>query len=287
MTIHAGKAKQTVTAQFQDVALPRTVRVEYPRSPRALSQDWTQRSGLLVAEYQNTAIGYISLDLNTHERITWVADFAVEKNLRWQGIGSALAISALDWCTDHSSRYLIFAFQPKNHPAIKLAKKLGFGFSGFQDHYFRNLDFDERLGRCRNETARLDAAVELFHPAKHPYDFVLIKPVAAPAEKQESAEKSMTSQRILGVAYGFKRTLRWFDADSGELLHENRLKLDGEVQRLTALPGKQKVFAPPWGRRNRDEAVLVFDAAAGRLKKRIPVNIRTGNKIEISGSDTR
>jgi GNAT superfamily N-acetyltransferase len=140
MAIHAGKAKQTVTVQFQDVALPRTVRVEYPRSPRALSQDWTQRSGLLVAEYQNTAIGYISLNLNMHERITWVADFAVKKNLRRQGVGSALAISALDWCTDHSSRYLIFAFQPKNYPAIKLAKKLGFGFSGFQDHYFRNLD---------------------------------------------------------------------------------------------------------------------------------------------------
>jgi len=140
MIIKSNKSLKSVAVEFQEVPLPRTVRVEYPRSPNQLTRDWTQRSGLLVAEYQSKAVGYISLDLNIYEQITLVMDFAVTPKLRRQGIGSALVLSALDWCADHSSRLLTFIFQPKNHPAIELAKKLGFGFSGFQDNYFKNLD---------------------------------------------------------------------------------------------------------------------------------------------------
>lgn len=140
MVLETNKAKQTITVQFKDVALPREVQVEYPRNPKVLTQDWTRRSGLLVAEYRTEPVGYISLDLNMPEHFTQIADFAVTPRLRRQGIGSALVISALDWCSNHASRYLIFILQPKNHAAIKLAAKLGFSFNGFRDHYFRNLD---------------------------------------------------------------------------------------------------------------------------------------------------
>jgi GNAT superfamily N-acetyltransferase len=71
--------------------------VEYPRPVSPLAEDWTKRSGLLVAVHEGETIGYISLNLHLVPRTTWVTDMVVIRRLRRQGIGSALILAAQAW----------------------------------------------------------------------------------------------------------------------------------------------------------------------------------------------
>jgi GNAT superfamily N-acetyltransferase len=125
---------------FREMRLPRSVQVIYPRDPQTLADTWTQRDGLLVAVLEDELIGYISLAQNGNLKTTWATDLVVMRRLRRQGVGSALVISAQEWSSQHNSRRLILEMQPKNYPAIQLAKKLGFELCGYNDHYFTNQD---------------------------------------------------------------------------------------------------------------------------------------------------
>lgn len=125
---------------FREIRLPRSVRVEYPRSPRSLADGWMERHGLLVAELQGEAVGYISLMLNIAPATAWVTDLAVVRRLRRQGIGSALVLSAQEWGENHACRRIVLEMQPKNYPAIHMAQKLGFDFCGYNDLYYLNHD---------------------------------------------------------------------------------------------------------------------------------------------------
>lgn len=125
---------------FRQIQLPRSVQVKYPRDHQTLADNWTQRDGLLVAELDGELIGYISLIQNKLLETTLATDLAVKRKYRQKGIGSALIISAQEWAAHNTSRRLILEMQPKNFPAIQLAKKLGFELCGYNDHYFANHD---------------------------------------------------------------------------------------------------------------------------------------------------
>jgi ribosomal protein S18 acetylase RimI-like enzyme len=130
-----------VTALFREIRLPRSVRVDYPRLPNDLAEDWQNRSALLVAALAGEPVGYTSLKENLTPRSTWMTDLVVAPRLRRQGIGSALTLAAQEWVARHSvSRRLVLEMQPKNFPAISLSQKLGFDFSGYNDHYYANRD---------------------------------------------------------------------------------------------------------------------------------------------------
>ncbi|HJW89933.1 MAG TPA: GNAT family N-acetyltransferase [Anaerolineales bacterium] len=130
-----------IGAVFHEIRLPRSVRVDYPRSPLALEADWQTRSGLLVARLNDEVVGYSSLAANLTPLTTWMTDLVVTPRLRRKGIGTALLFAAQEWVQGHSlSRRLILEMQLKNYPAIQLAQKLGFDFSGYNDHYFANRD---------------------------------------------------------------------------------------------------------------------------------------------------
>lgn len=126
---------------FREVRLPRPVNVNYPRKYKSLVDDWTQRSGLLVALHQEKIVGYVSLLKNLTPNATWMTDLVVSKPLRRQGIGSTLILAAQEWVfhqTDNNK--IVIELQPKNYPAILLSKKLGYDFSGYDDQYFTNND---------------------------------------------------------------------------------------------------------------------------------------------------
>lgn len=129
-----------INITFREVRLPRSSQVRYPREHQNLEDTWTQRDGLLVAEMENEIVGYVSLSQNKTLRATSVTDLAVMRRLRRKGIGSALVIASQEWATQNKSRRLILEMQPKNYPAIRLAKKLGFELCGYNDHYFANHD---------------------------------------------------------------------------------------------------------------------------------------------------
>jgi len=124
------------TISFRQVRLPRSVRVEYPRSPRHLADEWTQRAGLLVAVLEERPVGYISLMLNIAPLTAWATDLVVDRPVRRKGIGSGLLLAALEWAVHMESQHLILETQPKNYPTIQLALKLGFELCGFNDRYY-------------------------------------------------------------------------------------------------------------------------------------------------------
>lgn len=129
-----------VNISFRQIQLPRLVQVKYPRDYQSLADDWTHRDGLLVAEMEGDITGYISLTNNQHLKTTWATDLAVRRKNRRQGIGSALVISAQEWALQKASHRLILEMQPKNYPAIQMAKKLGFELCGYNDHFYANHD---------------------------------------------------------------------------------------------------------------------------------------------------
>jgi GNAT superfamily N-acetyltransferase len=129
-----------IGVNFRQIRLPRSVRVEYPRSPRSLPDDWTKRSGILVALLAEQIVGYISIMDNIAPATAWTTDIAVVRRYRRQGIGSALVLAAQEWAVQNKLFRLVLEMQPKNYPAICMAQKLGYDFCGFHDRYFANHD---------------------------------------------------------------------------------------------------------------------------------------------------
>lgn len=132
--------EKRIAINFREIHLPRSVRVEYPRPVHSLADDWTRRSGLLVAVLESEVVGYISLMLDIAPITTWVSDLAVMRRVRRQGIGSALVLAAQEWGEQHGTRRIVLEMQPKNYPAIKMTEKLGFTFCGYNDRYYANHD---------------------------------------------------------------------------------------------------------------------------------------------------
>ncbi len=125
---------------FRQLKLPRSVHVEYPRSPAELAHDWKERSCLLVATMQGEVVGYASVMLNIAPHSGWMTDLAVMRRLRRQGIGSTLVLAGQEWSRQKRCARMVLEMQPKNYPAICLAQKLGYDLCGYNDHYFPNHD---------------------------------------------------------------------------------------------------------------------------------------------------
>lgn len=121
---------------FRKVRLPRTVRSDYPRPARALSDIWTQLSGLLVATLDSRPIGYASIIQDRITSASWVTDLVVDRPLRRKGVGSTLLLASAEWAANKDSRDIVLEMQPKNGPAIAMALKLGFEFCGYNDFHY-------------------------------------------------------------------------------------------------------------------------------------------------------
>ncbi|MBZ0272843.1 YncE family protein [bacterium] len=145
--------------------------------------------------------------------------------------------------------------------AVILVAAVGLFFLQF----YREIAFDESLDRCAREAASLDPAVRVFDEARHPYDFAF---AAVPGDDESGA------RRLIAAAYGMEEIVRWFTDDSPPALAATtRIDAEGEVQRLTPNDAGDAFFAPPWGRRGDDEAILVLDANDRTVTRTIPVPI--------------
>ena len=139
--------ERQIGVSFRQIKLPRSVRVEYPRSARSLMEDWSQRAGLLVGLIDDERVGYVSLALEMAPKTAWITDLAVARRLRRKGIGSTLVMAAQEWAGQRRSTRVLMEMQPKNYPAIRLAQKLGFDFCGYQDQYYANRDIALFFGK--------------------------------------------------------------------------------------------------------------------------------------------
>ena len=129
-----------INAIFRQVRLPRSVRVMYPREVESLAETWSKRRLFLVAEARGEAQGYLSVVDGLIPHTGWIIEFAVERRMRRQGLGTVLVTSAVHWARKAKLNRLIIETQSKNYPAICFCQKHGFTFCGYSDQYFANQD---------------------------------------------------------------------------------------------------------------------------------------------------
>ena len=79
-----------ITASFREVRLPRSIKIGYPRDPRALADEWTRYDAILVAIYEGNAIGYTGILQERAAASARVTDLVVAPEQRRKGAGSAL-----------------------------------------------------------------------------------------------------------------------------------------------------------------------------------------------------
>jgi len=125
-----------VSIRFQEQKLPRPMRVNYPRDPSRLADEWTSKSGILVALEEDTPIAYLCLVPGPAEDSVWISDVVVDLRMRRQGIATLLMESAKEWASDRGNQTLFIEMQNKNYPAVSLARKTDFSFAGFSDGYY-------------------------------------------------------------------------------------------------------------------------------------------------------
>jgi ribosomal protein S18 acetylase RimI-like enzyme len=135
-----------VKVRFNQIKLPRTLQVDYPRQPR-----WTvgHQNGkvTLAALNQGNVVGYIRLQAHITPDSAWITDMVVRDDLRRQGIGSGMVLAGHDWAVHQGLRRMVIEMQSKNYPAVEMAIKLGYEFNGYHDSYYANHDIALFYGR--------------------------------------------------------------------------------------------------------------------------------------------
>ena len=127
-------------AIFREIRIPHAVTVPYPRSVVTLFENWNRRSGLLTAMIDEEIIGYIRMNDMVIPRTAWLSDMVVSPRYRRQGVGMSLVLAAQSWAVDRKNKKALLEMSSKNHPAIAMAKKLGYEFCGYNDKYYETKD---------------------------------------------------------------------------------------------------------------------------------------------------
>lgn len=129
-----------IDISFREIKLPRSMRVEYPRTNEQIIDAFQKRDAVMVAMVQGEPAGYLSLSMNKGNSFVQVTDLVVNRRFRRRGIGKKLIRFAQNWALDHDFRLMRLEMQSKNYPAIEMASSLGFEFCGFSDRYYKNND---------------------------------------------------------------------------------------------------------------------------------------------------
>jgi len=127
-----------ITITLCEVRLPRSMAVEYPRTPAEIAGVWQTSDAMLVAEQGGVLGGYFDLRAEPGQGLALVRDIVVAEPYRRRGIGAALVRAADRWAREHGLHTLIVEAQSQNGPAISFYRKLGFAFCGFNERYYTN-----------------------------------------------------------------------------------------------------------------------------------------------------
>ncbi len=132
---------------LREVRLPRSIQVQYPRAYHSLTDEWKKSANTLVALSKETPIGYIRFREQRTAESVWIIDFVVATEARKKGVATALIQYVENWAIERKNRQLFIEMSSKNHPAISLATKMGFEFSGYNDHYYATQDIALFFGK--------------------------------------------------------------------------------------------------------------------------------------------
>ena len=128
-----------VDAILREVRLPRTIRLEHPRTAKELPDTWHVRP-MMSAMVGLEAVGYIRFTDEFVPHAVWITDVVVSRPLRRQGLARKLISAVEKWGLQRNLRRVIIEVQSKNAPAIRMVQKLGFEFCGYNDQYFSTRD---------------------------------------------------------------------------------------------------------------------------------------------------
>jgi ribosomal protein S18 acetylase RimI-like enzyme len=129
-----------VLVSFREIRLPRPVHVDYPRSISIMADEWRRRDGMLAAQIGDEIVGYMKLTDRFLPTTTRITDLVVDSRYRRQGVATSLILYAQAWALDRHNAQLILEMTSKNNPMVCLARKLGFEFCGYNDHYYMTKD---------------------------------------------------------------------------------------------------------------------------------------------------
>jgi ribosomal protein S18 acetylase RimI-like enzyme len=127
-------------AIFHEIRLPRSVKVSYPRQINSMFESWNKRMGMLVGAIGEQVVGYIRMNELLIHQTAWLSDMVVSSRFRRQGVGTALILAAQSWAIDRKNKRAMLEMSSKNHPAICLARKLGYEFCGYNDNFYETKD---------------------------------------------------------------------------------------------------------------------------------------------------
>lgn len=141
------EAEDDLVIRFRTVRLPRAIDVDYPFSNENLLSMWRVPRAFLVAAVESVILGYVHLTVQESENAACIQHLVVHRPMRRHHIGSALLEQAHRWSLLHDLTHLTLAVQTKNYPAMCFARKHGFVFCGFNDHYYPNQDIAVLFGK--------------------------------------------------------------------------------------------------------------------------------------------
>jgi len=133
---------------FREIRLPRSITIQYPKSISSLPDVWNRQSEMIVAVVENGVCGYLRLTDFLVLETSWITDLVVSQGYRNKGIGKSLILAAQNWAADRHKSQVILEMSAKNHPATNLAKKLGYDFCGYNDHYYTSNDVALFFGKA-------------------------------------------------------------------------------------------------------------------------------------------
>ena len=145
MDVHREKGQNGVV--FREIRLPRSVTVPYPRQVSGIPEAKNSHSGVLVALVEGATAGYVRLNDTILDKTAWLLDLVVSPRFRRQGIASGLVMASHAWAIQRKNHRALMEMSSKNHPAIKLAQKLGYEFCGYNDQYYERQDVALFFGR--------------------------------------------------------------------------------------------------------------------------------------------
>ena len=128
-----------VQVSLREVRLPRTIRLDHPRTAAELPDTWHLRP-MLSAMLGMEAIAYVRFSDVMVPHAVWITDVIVGKPMRGQGLARKLIGAAEAWGMQRGMRKAIIEVQSKNAPAVRMIQKLGFEFSGYNDQYYPSRD---------------------------------------------------------------------------------------------------------------------------------------------------
>ena len=133
------------TCRFDSVVrLPRTMHVTYPDEHRHGNHGGTATVSWWPQPMTSAGLRHLQMDSRTNGVDSGPGRWPA---LSRRKIASALLEQTIRWARLHDLNHLTLEMQTKNHPAICFARKHGFSFCGFNDHYYMNRDIALFFGK--------------------------------------------------------------------------------------------------------------------------------------------